>query len=171
MGRGRGDGRECVCKEKCSLSTQAKGSLTEVCQTRSGKVFKRERAFLEPVKTHHPGSHLRAEKRLSLPGLTPAPMLDHLMPRAPFPRAQGHRQTLLPAQPARANIYIAPLRGLQQTQHRGTLLTGSRPQRGPGAAPPSCPGEPASLLPPGTGSPLAGQGTLLSLRNASSWNL
>lgn len=100
-------------------------------------MFKCKRAFLEPLKSHHPGSHFWAEKRLSHPVShthTP-PCWTSCCPQPPSPEPQA--TVKLCNHPSRlcANIYIAPLRGLQQTQHGGAALqTLSRPQSWPGVA-------------------------------------
>lgn len=91
---------------------------------------------MEPLKSRHPGSHFRARKRLSLTSShTCTPTLALLLPTASLPRIKA--TITLYSHPGRlcANIYIAPLRGLQQTQHGGAILTTlSRPRSGPGVA-------------------------------------
>lgn len=108
----------------------------EASQAPSGEMFTCKRVFLEPLKSHHPGSHFGAQKRLSLtPSHTCTPTLALLLPTASLPRIKATIK--LCSHPGRlcANIYIAPLRGPQQTQHGGAnLATLSRPQSWPGAA-------------------------------------
>lgn len=141
--------RECLFKEKGSFSTQAKGSQIEAFQAPSGKMFHRERTFLDPLKSHHPGSHHWAEKRLSLTR-SHTPMLALLLPTAPLPRARGHCQNLLPSQMRLHKYLHSSSQGLQQTPHRGAARpTLSRPQRRPGVAHTLGHGRPAR--PPGWG--------------------
>lgn len=157
--------------KKKAHSLPGKGPLMEASQAPLGEMFMCKRAFLELLKSRHPGSHFRARKRLSLtPSHTCTPTLALLLPTAPLPRTKATIK--LCSHPGRlcANIYIAPLRGLQQTQHGGaTLGTLSRPQSWPGVAdspqcwqaglapgrgwdrmPPSRPGRPLGLraIPP-----------------------
>lgn len=124
--RRRGDERECVFKEKGSVSAQEKGSLMEAFQARSGEMLKRERAFSEPLKSHH--------QRLSLSPSHPR-RWPSCCPRPPSPETKATVKLYSHLSPLCANIYIAPLRGLQQTQHGGaTLPTLSRLQSQPGVA-------------------------------------
>lgn len=139
----------------------------EASQAPLGEMFMCKRAFLELLKSRHPGSHFWARKRLSLtPSHTCTPTLALLLPTAPLPRTKATIK--LCSHPGRlcANIYIAPLWGLQQTQHGGaTLGTLSRPQSWPGVADsPQCwqaglaPGRGWDRMPPSRpGRPLAGE--------------
>lgn len=155
-------------KNKAHSPPKPKVPLMEAFWAPSEEMFKCKRAFLEPLKSHHPGSHFWAAKRLSLTP-SPTPTLALLMPTAPLPRAQGHRQTLLSPQMMTlcTNIYTAPLWGLWQTQHGGaTLPTLSRPRSGPEAVDTLSPGRLThSWAGAGTGSSQASQGTLVPLSN------
>lgn len=137
--------------KKKAHSLPVKGPLMEASQAPSGEMFTCERAFLEPLKSHHPGSHFQAQKRLSLtPSHTCTPTLALLLPTASLPRIKATIK--LCSHPGRlcANIYIAPLRGPQQTQHGGaTLATLSRPQSWPGVA--DAPQSRQACLTPGWG--------------------
>lgn len=137
----------------------------------SEEMFKCKRAFLEPLKSHHPGSHFRAAKRLSLPP-SHIPTLALPTLTAPLPRAQGHRQTLLSLQMTTfgTNIYTAPLRGRRQTQHGGaTLPTLSRPPSGLEVVDTLSPDRPTHpCTGAGPASSQAGQGTLVQHRNDTS---
>lgn len=75
----------------------------EAFQAPSWDVFKRERASLDPLKSHHSGSPLRAEKRQSLT-LSHTPTLALLLPTAP-PQSPRPLSSSAPIPDAFAQIF------------------------------------------------------------------
>lgn len=101
-----------------------------------GETFACERAFMEPLKSHHTGGTSGQERGSLTPSCTPGLVL--LLPAGPLPRAHGHRHTQLPSQTA-LRKYLHSSSGLQKTSKEPPSRRSPDPGWAEGSSAPTSP--------------------------------